>query len=524
MVRPALLIVFATLATCEAIPAQTTDRPLGTLHFATTCNEVAQRRFDRALRYQHSFWYRESKAIFADVLKADPTCVIAYWGIAQSLLANPFNPTPPKNLIEGAAAIRDAQAIGAKSERENDLIAAIGVYYRDVDKLDQRTRMRAYAQAMAEVAGRHADDDEVQIYYALALNTAASPSDKTYSDQLNAAAILETVFQRQPQHPGVAHYLIHSYDYPAIAANGLEAAKKYARIAEAAPHAQHMPSHIFTRVGYWKESIASNAAAARLARDGKEGDDELHACDYMVYALLQLGRDEEARAITERMRAVAGFNPERNTGPFALAASAARYAVERGDWAEARALAVHPSKFAYVDAMTHFARALGAARAGHPQAAQEDIDRLAALRDQLRPKDAYWAEQVDIQWKTAAAWALHAHGEHAGALSMMAAATDAEDATEKSTVTPGPLAPARELYGAMLLDRSMAALALAAFEATLKKEPNRLAAILGAARAAEMKGDLPKAKDYYAKALALAEAAAPGRQSFDEARAFVARN
>jgi hypothetical protein len=225
-----------------------------------------------------------------DALKADPACSIAYWGIAQSLLANPFNPTPAKNLSEGLAAVQKGQQAAAKTQRENDLIAAVGTYYTDFDKLDQRIRAQAYLKAMEEVAGRYPDDDEVQLYYALALDIAASPSDKSYANQLKAAAILEPIAKRRPQHPGVAHYLIHTYDYPALAQKGLDAALRYAKIAEAAPHAQHMPSHIFTRIGYWKESAASNKAAHDLAKADKEPDDQLHASDYMVYADLQMGR------------------------------------------------------------------------------------------------------------------------------------------------------------------------------------------------------------------------------------------
>jgi tetratricopeptide (TPR) repeat protein len=500
------------------------DAQLGKVHFATSCNEVAQRRFDRAIRYQHSFWYRESKEIFRSVLEADPTCAIATWGIAQSLLANPFNPTPPKNLTEGFAAIQMGMRIGAATQRENDLIAAIGVYYTDFVKLDQRSRAQAYLKAMAEVAGRYPDDDETQIYYALTLDVAASPSDKTYANQLKAAAILEGIFKRQPQHPGVAHYLIHTYDYPPIAEKGVDAAQRYAKIAEAAPHAQHMPSHIFTRVGYWKESIASNTVAANLAKAEKEPDDQLHASDYMVYASLQLGRDGAARQIIGEMNTVTGFNPDRNTGLFALAASPARYVVERGDWKGATELQVRPSKFGYVDAITHFARALGAARSGNPDAATADIAKLAELRDRLREaKDAYWSVQVDIQWQVASAWVSHAQGRHEEALKIMSAAADAEDKTEKGTVTPGPLAPARELYGAMLLDRGKAADALAAFEAVLKKEPNRFNALSGAARAAEKVGDREKAAGYYKKVTVLARDSDSTRPDLALAKQFLAK-
>jgi len=523
----AAIAVLSAIVVFVAVPVfsqQDTDQRFGTVHFATSCNEVAQRRFDRGMRYQHSFWYSQSKEIFEEVLQADPRCVIAYWGIGQSLLANPFNPTPPKNLSEGLAALRKAKEIGAGTPREVDLIAALTVLYTDFDKLNQSTRATAYAKAMENVAARYPNDDEVQIYFALALDMAASPSDKSYANQLRAAAILEQILRRQPRHPGVAHYLIHSYDYPALAHKGLDAALRYAGIAEAAPHAQHMPSHIFTRVGYWKESVSSNATAARLAKQGREPDDQLHASDYMVYAYLQMGRDGDARALIDEMSGVTGYNAERNTGPFALAASPARYALERGDWNGALQLSPSPSKFGYTEAMTRFARALGAIRLGQRDAAKVEIARLGELRDALAAaKDGYWSEQVGIQHAAASAWLAFAEGQRAAALQTLAAAADAEDKSEKATVTPGPLVPAREQYAAMLLDNGMAREALAAFETALQKEPRRLAATLGAARAALAMGNAAKARQHYEQAVALTEGADPVRREIAEARSFLAK-
>ena len=528
MLRSPLAAAFAAaLATGIAQSAAAQDaaeQRLGAVHFETSCNETAQRRFDRGMRYQHSFWYRASKDIFEDVLKADPDCAIAYWGIATSLLLNPFGVPPAANLAEGLAAIQKGKAIGAKTPREREFIDALGAFYTDYDKIDHRTRVQAYLKAMAAVAQHYPQDDEAQIYYALALDVAASPADKTYSNQLKAAAILEDIFKRQPQHPGVAHYLIHSYDYPPIAEKGLDAATRYSKIAPTAPHAQHMPSHIFTRVGYWKESIAANAGSVRAAKADKEYGDQLHGQDYMVYAYLQLAQDKNARAVIDEMAAATAVNPDLPGASFALAASPARYAMERGDWSGAAALEVRPSKFPHVMAITHFARAVGAARSGKPDAATADIAKLAELRDKLREaKDAYWAEQVDIQWQTANAWLLYAQGKYDEALAAMAAAAAAEDKTEKAPVTPGPIVPARELYGAMLLGRGQPKDALAAFEATLKKEPHRLGATLGAAKAAEQLGDAAKAREYYAAAVALGETAEPVRPEIAAARAFVAK-
>jgi hypothetical protein len=503
---------------------ESSDQRLGTVHFAISCNETAQRRFDRAMRYQHSFWYSASKDIFEDVLKADPECGIAYWGVALSLLNNPHGAPPAPNLPLGLAAIRKAKEIGAKTERERDYIDALALMYVDYDKVDRGTRVQAYLKAMEALAGRYPDDDEAQIAYAITLNVAASPADKTYANQLKGAAILEPIFKRQPQHPGVAHYLIHLYDYPPIAAKGLDAAERYSKIAPAAPHAQHMPSHIFTRVGYWKESIAANIASVKAAKADKSYGDQLHGQDYMVYAYLQLGEDGKARAVIDELAQAANINPEAQGGYFALAASPARYMVERGDWNGAAALEVRPTRFAHVMAITHFARALGAARSGKPDAAKADIAKLAELRDKLADaKDAYWAEQVDIQRQVASAWLLHAEGRSDEALKALSAAADAEDRTEKSPVTPGPLAPARELYGAMLLDRGMAKEALAAFEATLKKEPHRLGATLGAGHAAEKAGDAAKAAQHYRAAVALTDNADPVRSEIAAARAYVAK-
>ena len=524
-VMTALAAIVATgLASAQSAFAQDeSDQRLGTVHFATSCNETAQRRFDRGMRYQHSFWYRQAKEIFEDVAKADPECGMAFWGIALTLLSNPHGAPPASNLPLGLAAIQKAKAVGAKTQRERDYIDALAVMFVDYDKIDHRSRVQAYLKAMEALAGRYPEDDEAQIAYAITLNVAASPADKTYANQLKGAAILEPIFKRQPRHPGVAHYLIHLYDYPPIAEKGLDAAKRYAQIAPAAPHAQHMPSHIFTRVGYWKESIASNIASVRAAKADKEWDDGMHGMDYLVYAHLQLGQDKEARAVVDEMLAAEGY--KRFAGFYARAAGQARYVVERGDWKAAAELKVQPSPIAYADAVTHFARALGAARSGHPEAAKADIAKLAELRDKLsEAKDAYWSEIVDIQRQVATAWTLYAEGKYDEALAAMSAASDREDKTEKHPVTPGPLAPARELYGTMLLDRGMAKEALAAFEATLKKEPNRLGATLGTGAAAERSGDSAKAREHYAAAVALTENADPVRAQIAQAREFVARS
>jgi hypothetical protein len=526
MKTPIAIAATAAAGLSFAQPAlgQSDINKLGTVHFETSCKPEAQKLFDGAMLYQHSFWYRASQQVFGDVLKADPECGIAYWGIALSLLWNPHVAPPAKNLAEGAAAIAKGKSVGAKSQRERDYLDALAVMYADYEKVDHRTRIQAYAKAMEQLAKRYSNDDEAQIHYALALNTSASPADKTYGSQLKGAAILEPIAIRQPQHPGVSHYLIHLYDYPPIAEKGLDAARRYAKIAPAAAHAQHMPSHIFTRVGYWSESIASNVEAARVAKESKDLHDQLHAMDYLVYADLQLGQDEKAKAVIDEMMTITGFTETFLPGPYALAISPARYAVERGDWKAAAELQVRPSPLAQVQAITHFARALGAARSGNPEAAKVDIAKLVELRDKLRDtRDAYWSEQVDIQRQVATSWVLYAEGKRDEALIAMSAAADAEDKTEKHPVTPGVPRPARELYGVMLLESGNAKDALAAFEATLKKEPNRLGAYVGAAKAAEKSGESAKAQEYYGKVVAIADGADNSRTEVADARAFLTK-
>jgi tetratricopeptide (TPR) repeat protein len=506
-----------------ALRADDTDQKFGTVHFATSCNETAQRRFDRAIRYQHSFWYQASKDLFDEVLKTDPRCAIAHWGIALSLLYNPHAAPPPANLPIGLAALQDGRAIAAG--RERDYIDALMVFYADYDKIPHAQRVQAYRKAMEVLAQKYPDDDEAQILYALTLNVAASPSDKTYENQRKGAAILEPIFRRQPRHPGIAHYLIHLYDNPTLAEQGLDAARRYAAIAPAAPHALHMPSHIFIRVGAWSDSASSNLASARAAKEASDFGEQMHAMDYLVYAYLQTAQDEKAHAVLREMTAMPNIQPERFVGPYALAVSPARHAMERGDWKSAAALEVRPSRFAYADAMTHFARALGAARSGNQAAAKTDMEKLAALREGLRAaKDGYWTEQTDIQWQIARAWVLHAEGKYDEAVKVLRAAADAEDNTEKHPVTPGAPIPARELLGQMLLERGSANEALAAFEATLKKEPNRFNATAGAAKAAVRLGDKAKAKAHFQRLTVLASNADTVRPDLVAARQFLAAN
>lgn len=511
-----------------ARPAGPQEKPrekLGKVHFPVSCNAEAQRQFNRAVALLHSFWFEAATEAFGAVAQTDPRCAMAYWGAAMSALANPFTwPPPGKALSEGSAAVEKAKAIGAKTQRERDYIAAVESLYRDADKVDHRARVLAYEKAMEGLYRRYPKDREAAVFYALALNATASPADKTYANQLKAAAILEKVFAEQPQHPGVAHYLIHSYDYPAIASRGIRAARRYAQIAPSAPHALHMPSHIFTRRGFWQDSIKSNLDSAAAA---KNQFDQFHAMDYLAYAYLQLGQDQKAKRVLEEIGSVPKVTFEHFVTGYALAAIPARYAIERRRWEEAAALTPKPpdfpwSRFPQSESITFFARGLGAARSGNVARARQDLERLAVLRESLaQGKQRYWEEQVDIQAKVVEAWIAFAEGRRDEALRLMRAASDAEDATDKHPVTPGPLVPARELLGEMLLEAGRPGDALKEFEASMRIEPNRFRGLHGAAKAAQLSGERKKAEDYYAKLLRLSREADAEREELREAKAFL---
>jgi hypothetical protein len=522
--------IFLPLLLCTlTAPASAADEHaghavLGTVHFPVTCTPEAQQAFDEAMKLQHSFWYQAAHDSFSEALQRDPECVMAYWGIAMTKLTNPFSPPPEQNLADGWAALEQARQLGAKSQREADYIDALSAFYRDADSKDHRTRVLAYEQAMAQLHDRYPDDSEAAIYYALALNVAALPTDKTYAKQLQAAEILEAEVARQPDHPGVVHYLIHTYDYPPLAERGVEAADRYADLAASAPHALHMPSHIYTRLGYWDRSIETNRRSAEVARARKEMDGELHARDYMVYAYLQTGRDEAARHAIAEAKQFIGAQSSSAAGPFALAAMPARLAMERSAWEEAAGLAPQPSDFAFADAITHFARAIGLARSGQPEAAAADLEALQRQADALRPKNAYWAEQVDIQHMAATAWIAYGEGRDDEALALMRSAAEREAGTEKHAITPGPLAPAREQLAEMLLAADRPADALKEFEAVQQVEPNRLRALFGAGRAAELAGDRAAAKQYYEQVVEITAAADTARPEIETAKAFIAAN
>jgi len=530
-----LVIVSAWLvASMPRAGAQAPER-LGKVNFPTSCSPAVQPQFERAVALQHSFWFAEAIKGFNAVAAADPSCGIAHWGAAVASLGNPLGGTPtPRGLQEGTAAVARAKAAGAKTAREQDYIAAIETFYKDADRVEHKTRALAYEKAMEALMQKYPTDREAAIFYALALNITLNPNDKSYANQLKAAAILEKAFAEQPEHPGVAHYLIHSYDFPPIAQKGLPAARRYASIAPSAPHAQHMPSHIFTRLGYWQDSIDSNRASAaaakaelKMANLDAGSYNALHAMDYITYAALQLAKDKEARGVLDEVLSIVKIDSEQFGAAFAFAAIPARYALERRAWTEAVDLPLHPqtlswSKFPQAESINAFARGLGAARSGNVAAAKKEATRLESLAYALTTaKNAYWAEQAEIQKLAVNGWIARAEGRNDEALALMRQAAEREDATEKSPVTPGAIQPAREMLAELLLDTGQAAKALAEFEASQKTEPNRLHGLAGAARAAEAAGDRAKARTYYTKLIELTKTADTERPEVAKAKAFV---
>jgi hypothetical protein len=510
---------------------------LGTVHFATSCNEVAQKESNRAVALLHSFQFSRAIEGFNAALGEDATCGIAYWGMALSNWSNPFAPgmKDQSQLQAGRESAERGQTVGAKTARERAYLAAVGKLYSSYESTPQRARVIAYRDAMGELAAKYPEDQEAQIFYALAIAASEDPADKTYAGRLKAGAILEKLFEQEPTHPGLAHYIIHTYDVPALAGRGLLAARRYSEIAPDAPHALHMPSHTFTRTGYWQESIDSNIGAAAAARRQGQTAEELHSTDYEIYAYLQTGRDEAARRILDSLPEIASrFDPKAvlsgaggpATGYFALAAIPARYALERQEWKQALQLALRETPFPYTDAMTWFARGLGAAHLERAQAARESMAALKQIRERLLQADEnYWALQVEIQELEVEAWAALAEGKKEEALRRMRSAAELEDATEKSAVTPGPLAPARELLGDMLLEMKQPAPALEQFEATLTKEPGRFRALYGAARAARLSGSRNASQKYFGELLRVCgHADTPGRAELLEAQRAISQN
>jgi tetratricopeptide (TPR) repeat protein len=517
-------VFFASvLVLALTLPSLAQENKVGNVRFPTSCDPKVQADFERGVAMLHSFWYSAGEKIFSEVLAQDPSCAIATWGIAALLMSNPLAGagSSPRGAAQAQAAIEQGRKIGAKTQRERDYIEAVAAYYEDWPNRFEPDRQKSRAKAYEALAARYPNDDEAQIFYALYLAGTQSQAEQTFATYLKSAAILEKQFAKYPDHPGVAHYLIHSYDAPPIAQKGLPAARRYASIAPAAPHALHMPSHIFTRVGAWADSAATNQRSAEAAKKGNDKDEQMHAMDYMAYAYLQLARDNDARLVMEEAGQVSGFT--RFAGPYAFAAIPARYAIERGDWNAAMKLQPIANELHYTEALTRFARALGAARSGDSASAEAEVGHLARLRDNLKKaKNAYWATEVEIGRLAASAWTALALGKKDDAVKLMRSAADTEDKNEKHIVTPGRLVPARELLGQMLLELNRPAEALKEFEASQIREPNRFHGFAGAVRAAAQSGNTDKAKQYYGRLVELVGKSG-SRPELEQAKMFLAQ-
>jgi tetratricopeptide (TPR) repeat protein len=518
---------------------------LGQVNFSVSCNPQAQRQFNRAVAWLHSFEYEEAEKAFTAVTLTDPRCGMGYWGIAMSSYHPLWASPSAAELQEAWSAVERAKAAGARTQRERDYVAAIEVFYKDSDKLDHRTRTFAYSEAMKQLHQRYPLDSEAGVFYSLTLiATGMMSHDKSYAREKEAAQILNRVLAREPQHPGVSHYLIHSYDYPALAELALPAARSYAKIAPASAHAQHMPSHIFTRLGLWQEAIRSNldaeaSAKTHAVRNHLSGvwDEQFHAMDYLVYAYLQGAQDKQARGVLDELNQIPRAEPETFKVAYAVAAIPARYVLERRRWNEAAKLTLPGlggfpwQRFRWAEAHIHFARAIGAARTGDTASARHEVEKLSAIREALivAKGDYDWAGQVEIERLVASSWLAYAEGKHEEALRLMRSAADLDDATEKHPVTPGAILPAREQLGELLVELKQPVEALQEFETSLGQAPNRFNGLYGAARAArlaadksKLAADQKKAKTYYTKLLELSHHADGTRPELEEAKAFLA--
>ena len=483
---------------------------LGTVRFPVSCNAAAQEKFGRAVALIHSFWYDEAEKAFGEVAKLDPSCAMAYWGVAMSNFHPIWAPPTPAELERGKVAVAKAESLPIPTQRERDYVGAIGAFYKDAP--DYGARKVAFETAMEQVHAKNPEDREAAIFYALALLGSAPPTDKTYAKQKKAGAILNGVLPGAEDHPGVAHYLIHSFDYPQLAEIGLPAAQVYAKIAASSPHALHMPSHIFTRLAMWDDSIASNIASrdtalrhVQMTKPGYASFDQLHALDYLEYAYLQEARDGDAKRVLDEVAAAQKFDLPNFAAAYALAAVPARYTLERRDWSAAAALTVRPAdfpweKYPYAEALLHFARAIGGARGGNLAAARDGLARLTEIKKALvDAKDTFWAGQVEIQRLAAEGWIARAEGRADDARRLLSAAADLEDTTDKHPVTPGSVLPARELLADLLLDLGEPKAALREYETSLTTVPGRFNSLAGGVRAAEKAGDAQKAAALFAK-------------------------
>ena len=519
-------------ARADADPAAT--KASGEVNFHTSCGPAVQKSFKEAVWTLHSFWYPEALKGFTAVTEAEPGCAMGYWGIAMSHWYPLWFPPSPAALKAGAEAVEKAVAAGPKTEREKDYIVAIAAFYRDSDKLDHRTRAVAYEKAMEQVYLRYPEDREAAVFYGLALNASALPTDKTYANQRKAAEILNKVWAEQPNHPGVVHYLIHSDDSPQFAEAGLDAAICYSKIAPDVPHALHMPSHIFTRLGMWQQSIDSNRAAHAAAVAyvqktlGPESFDTetVHTMDYLEYAYLQTAQDRGAKEVVDELTSFRRSATPNLPTAYAIAAIPVRYALERRDWPAAAALS-EPAigfpleRFPWAEAMIAYGRALGDARTGNIAGAETEVERLQSLEDKLKGNDTYWANQVEVQRLAAAGILAHIRGDDKKAVELVRSAADLDTTMDKHPATPSSVLPARELLADLLLELNQPAAALVEYRAVLSTDPNRFRSLLGEARAAKQTGDSAAAHDAYRKLVALSKPVGQVRPELAEATSYL---
>ncbi len=470
---------------------------LGIVHFENSCAKAERRSFDRAVALLHSFAYEAATREFNAIAARDPGCALAHWGSAMTEFHQLWSPPGVDALQLGRNEIGSARRVGARTAREHELIDAAATFFSDTEPANHPARAKAYVRAMESVAQHFPRDDEMQILYALALIGTAAPTDTTHPNQKRAAAILEPIYRRQPNHPGAAHYLIHAYDSTELAPLGLPAARAYAKIAPAAPHALHMPSHIFTRLGLWEDSIESNEAARRVAHEQGDVGEELHAMDYLTYAYLQQGREDHAAGVVQELRAMGPMLSRDFKVSYAATAMPVRLAIERRRWNDALNIDPLPGSPPHVAAIVYWGRALAHAKTGQPDPARDDMAKIDDCRSQAASHgDAYWAAQVEILSREARAWIQQSAGHPEEAESTLRSAAESEDALEKLPVTPGPIVPAREQLGELLLELQRPKEALEALTQSLKEAPRRRAALIAAVRAAELAGDSTAADSF----------------------------
>jgi hypothetical protein len=531
-------IVFAALL---ALPfsgsrAGTEPKVIEQVDFAISCGPTSQRDFKHAVWTLHSFWYPEALKEFTAIATSEPGCAMAYWGIAMSNWYPLWYPPSPAALKAGSEAIAKAMAAPIQTPREANYIAAIAAFYRDNDKLDHQTRAVAYEKGMEQVHQRYPDDREASVFYALALNASALKTDKTFANQKKAAEILNNIWKEEPDHPGIVHYLIHSDDSPQFAAAGLDAAICYAKVAPEVPHALHMPSHIFTRLGMWQQSIDSNRAAHIAALNyvlksrgpGSYDQETLHTMDYLEYAYLQIAQDGSAKEVVDELMRFRESENANLAGAYAVAAIPARYVLERHDWAGAAALSAPVigfplERFPWAEAMIAYARALGNAQTGNVAGAEAEIGRLQSLADKLKGQDAYWHNQVEVQRLVAVGILAHVRGDDKTAIASMRAAVDLDATMDKHPATPSSVLPARELLADLMLELNQPAAALVEYQAMLSTDPNRFRSLLGQARAAEQTGDSATAQEAYRKLVTLSKPIGSERPELAEAKSYLTK-